>query len=97
GQIVRVTAVRRRRSRIPASAGRSQRRKPRGHRESLAADHRVPQTAHQVVRAAFLTLALSLLGSDPNGTTLAPLGSDPNGLRADIKFLSSDLLEGRAP
>jgi Zn-dependent M28 family amino/carboxypeptidase len=52
------------------------------------------------VRAAVLTLALSLMGSDPNGTTLAPLGSDPisdAGLRADIKFLSSDLLEGRAP
>jgi Zn-dependent M28 family amino/carboxypeptidase len=37
------------------------------------------------------------LGTVPSGTALAPSAISDNALRADITFLSSDLLEGRAP
>jgi Zn-dependent M28 family amino/carboxypeptidase len=60
------------------------------------------------VRATVAFLAISL-GTAALGTTDVPLGTGPNGtrlalkaisdraLRADVKFLAGDLLEGRAP
>ncbi len=56
-----------------------------------------------------LIAAAFLLGTVPTGTKTVPVGTVPNGtalalsaisddgLRADVKFLASDLLEGRAP
>ena len=37
------------------------------------------------------------MGTVPNGTALALSAISDDGLRADVKFLASDLLEGRAP
>ena len=108
GQVVRAERLRRRRARLPARAGGTQRSQSRGRRESLAAHDRIPQAAHQVVRAPLIAAAF-LLGTVPTGTKTVPVGTVPNGtalalsaisddgLRADVKFLASDLLEGRAP
>ncbi len=108
GKSFEANSVRWRGTWVPARAGGSRRRQSCRRRESLAAHDRIPQTTHQVVRFIGAALAL-VLGTVPNGTGTVPVGTVPNGtavalraisdnsLRADIKFLSSDLLEGRAP